>query len=660
MGVVFGSGCAMFDRSMSMEPNSGQQLSYDEVANRMMENAKRLAADGDSEGAIALAKRAQALRTDDGARRFAGKNRIRDGSDAVSGTQVDETVLATRNQDLMREFYQDQLADASPEERAAILRNLQGADPQMVDQVLRERRRVVRMGQQSVAGLSQEIVSASRAESARRYLADASRNGNTLRAPDPRMTAARYGLGVTNPWNQSSFKTNENAEEAAVRRRLSPTPVNSDVQNSSLPATSEKTRVDFNVQPISNTESPQRFEDLSDGNGSRNPNQLPAPALRPRKKLVTLGGVTLSGREDQEGDRSGPPAPSPVADSALSAEEQDLPPSPDSSDLQREPTESPSDEPGTFFSQLPGKETILQAPSTLKSAIYNAGQGIRNSLKGEWLGSAGGETSPSQPATIPTQGSSSNANLQNIGQTADAPWSDNLQRLIRQAETEVARSQPGNTEIERQNHIARHVQLRMLHLIAGQFELALQPVPGIESNEQEFWQQMFWGMSSYFDSQGMPNAEDRAAQTIAQLKLATSRLERRARLEIRTAAFSRKINGFGDFQDLERNVFTPGQPILIYAEIGNLRSEPTADGKFRSVLKSTIEVTTAGDDGEILDRTELPAVEDICKSVRRDYFNSYKYTIPPQATLGRHVLILTVEDKLSQKVATYRLNFTIE
>lgn len=693
----------------------------------MMQDARRLAENGDYEGAATLTKRAKALQAKDDANRFVSTNRIRSGSDVVSATptsrpavsqsswtaeqnnrlnqpnqrletnarraaEFDRETAARRSPGLatIRDENGNQhsvdaaLADASPREREATLRNLQGADPRMIDQVLRERRRVARMGQQSVADPPDEIVSARRAESARPYLArvvpsdDPTTPTSTLRAPDPRMAAGRYGLGATNPWSDRSFKAGHRENDRS-QTPLPRTRANGNVRTSSSPMESERNSnvIDSNVRQISNRGVSEQVKQTAIANAAQNPTQIPTQVAPSGKNLVTLGGVTLASPGEQ--DDSGVPGhtiPSTVTDSSnsaplqsranpsLSADERNTPQSSDLVTSEPDATEPSSDQPGRFFSQLPGKETILQAPSTLKSAIYSAGQGIRNGLRGEWLGVAGSAAAPNQPGPVNTDATQSAPNSNNIKQlptaNADGPWSEKLQLLIRQTETEVATSQPGTTDDEKQNHIARHVQLRMLYLIAGQFELALQPVPGVESNEQEFWQQMFWGMSSYFDSQGMPDAEDRAAETIAQLRLATARLEEKARLRVRTAAFSRKINGFGDFQDIERNVFSPGQPILIYAEIANFKSEPTTDGKFRSVLKSTIEVATAGDNGEIIDRTELPPVEDVCKSVRRDYFNSYKYTIPPQATLGRHVLTLTVEDKLSGKLATYRLNFTIE
>jgi hypothetical protein len=56
----------------------------------------------------------------------------------------------------------------------------------------------------------------------------------------------------------------------------------------------------------------------------------------------------------------------------------------------------------------------------------------------------------------------------------------------------------------------------------------------------------------------------------------------------------------------------------------------------------------------------FPANEDLCASPRRDYYNSYEFSIPQGIALGPHQLKLTVEDQLSQKVASYTVNFTVK
>ena len=219
---------------------------------------------------------------------------------------------------------------------------------------------------------------------------------------------------------------------------------------------------------------------------------------------------------------------------------------------------------------------------------------------------------------------------------------------------------PGENEIERHAYLRKHVQLRLLHLIAGQMDRALQPVPNVDAADQEFWQQMLWGIANYFDMQGMPDSDERATQTIAQLRSAASRLQEKARLELHSVAFCHKITSFGNYQRFKRDEFTPGQPVLLYAEVSSFKSEPTSDGQFRTLMKSFVEVFEGGIQGRMIESIPFAPSEDRCRNHRRDYFNSYEFAIPQGISSGPHVLRLTIEDQLGKKTAVTTLNFTVQ
>jgi hypothetical protein len=238
--------------------------------------------------------------------------------------------------------------------------------------------------------------------------------------------------------------------------------------------------------------------------------------------------------------------------------------------------------------------------------------------------------------------------------------SPELDRLITQTTVEAAALTPGDHEIARQLYLRKHVQLRLLHLIAGQMDRALQPVPGIDPADQEFWQQMLWSMANYFDTQGMPDSAERAAQTIAPLQAAAARLQEKARLQLHNVAFCHKISGYGNYQRFRRDDFTPGHPVLLYAEVSNFKSELLADGQFRTLLKSTLEILEGGPAGRVIETLPLMPSEDRCRNQRRDYYHSYEFTIPQSCNPGPHTLRLRVEDQLGKKVAETSVNFTVQ
>ena len=265
---------------------------------------------------------------------------------------------------------------------------------------------------------------------------------------------------------------------------------------------------------------------------------------------------------------------------------------------------------------------------------------------------------PSRTALPPGYASSAypTAFTHNLAGAGD-DWNGDLQRLISSVQDSLTKLQLGTTEADRKLYVERHVFLRMLYLMSGQQERALQPIPGLNSADQEFWSQVFWGITNYFDYEAMPDASDRATQTIAQLRLAIQKLQEEARLELPIVVFARNIASYGNYTSFERDEFSPGQPVLVYAEVRNFKSESTADGQYRTILRSTIQIMTP--DGKVVQSIVFPATEDMCRNYRGDYFHSYEFSIPQRASLGPHVLKLTVVDELKKKVATYSRNFTV-
>lgn len=264
--------------------------------------------------------------------------------------------------------------------------------------------------------------------------------------------------------------------------------------------------------------------------------------------------------------------------------------------------------------------------------------------------------------STPTQAANATQDLTTTtipSQAQGAYLQEELQRLIALFQAEVAAAHPGLSESERLDYVRRHVYLRMLYLIAEQPQLAQQAVPGISPSEQEFWTELFWAMSNYFDTQSLPDAGDRAARTVSQLAAAQRQLQHAARLELRNVSFCYKINSFGSFDRYERDEFRAGQPVLLYAEVGNFESQPTTTGLYKTRLRSHIEIRRGSAQGEIVEQNDFPATEDLCRNLRSDYFHSYKIDLPQHLTPGPYVLVLGVEDELGGKVAIQSINFLV-
>jgi hypothetical protein len=138
------------------------------------------------------------------------------------------------------------------------------------------------------------------------------------------------------------------------------------------------------------------------------------------------------------------------------------------------------------------------------------------------------------------------------------------------------------------------------------------------------------------------------------------RLEESARLELRNVNFCHKIASFGNYERFQRDEFGPNQDVLVYAEVNNFKSEPTPDGQYRTLLRSTIEIYKAGPGGELVASIPFDPTPDLCFNHRRDYFHSYVVTIPQNITPGPYLLKLRVSDELSGKIAEYALKFSVK
>lgn len=296
-------------------------------------------------------------------------------------------------------------------------------------------------------------------------------------------------------------------------------------------------------------------------------------------------------------------------------------------------------------------------PSVNSPQIRYSGQ--ENEIERASFAAARGSSTDRTPPVVNAPGAIQPAMIQ-PGTIPPAQSSgDVLGLMIRATEAEVARLTPGHSAEELQYYLERHVYLRLLYLMSGQTEFALRPIPGVPAADQEFWTQVLWGMHNYFDLKGVPNHSERAAQTISQFNTAMLRLKERAPLELKHVSFCHQIEGFGEYNTYSRDEFTPGQRVLVYAEVGNFHSELSAEGIYRTRLKSTLQFVSPEAPQQPVDVKVYPVTEDYCRNHRRDYFHSYVVEIPVRCVRGSYVLQLVVEDELSGKVATYPIPFVV-
>ncbi len=238
-------------------------------------------------------------------------------------------------------------------------------------------------------------------------------------------------------------------------------------------------------------------------------------------------------------------------------------------------------------------------------------------------------------------------------------WQEELDRLTALLETQLVHQNPGESSIEQDYYVRQHVALRLLYLIGSRRPEALQAIPDCDPAQQEFWTELLWALSNIFDDEAMPDQAGRARETATRLRAALTHIAPLAGLRLTHTQFCRQINGFGSYSTYDRDEFSPGQSVLVYTEVENFTSQLNAEEEFVTTLRSTIRIHRGDATGEILFEENLPPTEDRCRSQRRDYFHSYRITLPPDLTPGPHVLTLTARDQNSQKLRMTSLNFLV-
>lgn len=114
-------------------------------------------------------------------------------------------------------------------------------------------------------------------------------------------------------------------------------------------------------------------------------------------------------------------------------------------------------------------------------------------------------------------------------------------------------------------------------------------------------------------------------------------------------AFCRRVGSFGVFDEMDESAFTSGASTqtIVYCQVRNFTSVPTAEGQYRTLLGTQMRIMTA--DGGTVWEDEVAEIEDICRDRRSDFFIAKRITLPDTLEPGEHVLKVFVEDKLSGK-----------
>ncbi|MCE9604387.1 MAG: hypothetical protein K8U03_05715 [Planctomycetia bacterium] len=232
----------------------------------------------------------------------------------------------------------------------------------------------------------------------------------------------------------------------------------------------------------------------------------------------------------------------------------------------------------------------------------------------------------------------------------DAAWRESLGLVITGLETQTREAPHSAAEV------SRHAWLRMLYLAAGRREDALKPIPGIAAAEQDFWSEQIYGLATYLDTEKLTDPARRSAEARSHLAKAEKRLSEASTLAVRSLAFCTEVSSYGVYERFKEYRFKAGQPLILYSEVENFRSEESAKG-FHTALRSSYQILDP--QGRRVAENDLALTEEFCQNERRDYFIRYFLSVPERIYDGKYTLQLTIVDTLSQKIGQSTIDFTV-
>lgn len=363
-----------------------------------------------------------------------------------------------------------------------------------------------------------------------------------------------------------------------------------------------------------------------------------AGPMPPTPDLVALRPGRSSGRiSPLEGRSPGPASRQPPGQRSAEQKRQASPPVAASRSGDRTATTTGSGREGARSAIEPGAETASDRPPSGDPAAVPPGK-------------PPAESGRIEPAHLVGQRQQAAATTASPIPVVVPQTQRDLSAMI--ADLERQTTQPPRTSQE----ISRHAALRMLYLAAGRREDALRPIPGISPAQQDFWLQQLYGLATYLDAQHQPSPMLRAAAAQRHLREAEQKLGQLGTLTVRNLAFCTEVSSFGVYTEFDTDTFTPGQAVLLYAEIENFTSEQTDEG-YRTALHSSYQVLDA--DGKQVAEHEYAVTEDLCKNHRRDFFMRYFLRLPAKIPNGHYTLELTIEDALANKVGQSSIGFEI-
>lgn len=135
-------------------------------------------------------------------------------------------------------------------------------------------------------------------------------------------------------------------------------------------------------------------------------------------------------------------------------------------------------------------------------------------------------------------------------------------------------------------------------------------------------------------------------------------LAQRSSVTISKVALVTSVQSFGVYQEVPPR-FPAGKSVhvFLYTEVANFRSEPTGDGRLKTMLSENVEIFDA--DGNVIWQQSHPEIQDVVLTPRRDFFIPLEIKLPPDTPEGHYTLKIKIEDKVGLTTDQRRMALTI-
>lgn len=223
-------------------------------------------------------------------------------------------------------------------------------------------------------------------------------------------------------------------------------------------------------------------------------------------------------------------------------------------------------------------------------------------------------------------------------------WTDYVKQAIEGIESEAQRTQP------------QEIRLRLLQLALSNRDAAVQPISGLSPALQEFWSETLFSLALLSDNELNSDPQLRLTEARRHLQTGLRRLSEECPLEVTGLAFVTAVQSWGVYDAFEKYEFTPGQKVLLYAEVENLSAESTPKG-YRTAWRSSYQILDST--GKEVARYEYAPNEEYCRRPRRDFFIGCELSLPAEAAAGRYTLRLTVVDLIRNRVGQGTIEFSL-